>query len=388
MEDLLAGKPKNLVIDAMRALLDPLIQYWGDSEGFAAKARPLLVEAAKGVLNEDEISELLGPLYQQVLRMRALYFRPLTAPLAVDGVLRELEATASENNATGQMAALWLASRAQLGVINYLRSPEGRQGRTTLFSSVEERRQLLQGELGAVDKLTLRRANTILIHYVRGVLGEELSRIHTAALSGYLLEVLRDNAKKAPELGDGAGEAPESSVESAMLSMMTEPVRMAELNDARLRFTQYNDDERSRRFNDFRLRMARVIQDVAPYAPLGLETLYQAIEASLFPYPQPVDYIRPFARPIYTNGSQSTLFGDCTTPQSVEQRYEALFQGRQVNPLILEIAKAFALHAFKSTQETVDKSVLINMDLAREFGWPHTMDDLRRQMPKPGKAED
>ena len=84
-----------------------------------------------------------------------------------------------------------------------------------------------------------------------------------------------------------------------------------------------------------------------------------------------------FARPIWNNGAQSNIFTNATTPQSVQHAYEVQAKERQGNPVVLEIARAFALHNFRSAAQGSKGASLRDVDLKADFGWPTTLDELK-----------
>ncbi len=195
-----------------------------------------------------------------------------------------------------------------------------------------------------------------------------------------MLELLRRAARQPPEILGETSNPPENVEAAHLLGVMTEKVRAAEVNEARARFSRLSDDEKKRRFNSFRREMQKVIRQVARHAPGGLDEFCQAVEAALFPYPEPMDFIRHFARALHTNASSSTLFDNIQTPQGVEQRYEAVLKSRQGNPLVIEIARELALSAFKMSDREEKKAYMREVDLHEEFGWPTSINELHAQM--------
>jgi hypothetical protein len=324
-------------------------------------------------------------LYRQAVRTRALHFRASENPAQLEQLFKELDLAAAKANATLQQGVLWLASRVQQAAIGYLQSGPAKIHTERVLEGVSEKRNALTRPLGTTDQLSLERVEAVLAAFARGVMGPSLSRFEMSALAGHLLERVREAARKPPELQEERMEVPEEGPETALFSALVEPVRAAELNEARARYGRLGDEERNRRYNDFRRRLLRVIAKVAPYAPLGFEHFCQAIEVELFPYPEPLEFIRTFARTVYQNASQSTLFDDAATPQSVEQRYENLLKSRQGNPLVLEIAKAFALRNFQKSNKDAKQAFMRDLDLQAEFRWPVTLEALKAQLKGPGR---
>lgn len=360
-------------------MLEPLESHWGDPDGFVAEALPVLTGDPSGAFTDEGATErLLGQLYRQVLRVRALYFRPISSATALENAYKELEAQAAERHQVSQQVVLWLASRIQHTVLAYLASPRGREALDRLYAEAGRRRERLQRAVGDPEQITLNGINGLLTDFVRDVLGEVISRLETAALAGYLLETLRAAARRPPDLAAAGEEVPEQGPQAGLLGALTDATRTAELNDAQHRFGQLSDADKRRRFNEFRLRLGRSIREVAPYAPLGFEPFCRAVEAALFPYPAPLEFIRAYLRPIYNNGRQSTLFSEVTTPQGVEQRYETLIKSKQGNPVITELARRFALASFQAgasdDEERTDE--LRGLDLRSEFKWPASVREV------------
>ena len=186
--------------------------------------------------------------------------------------------------------------------------------------------------------------------------------------------------RKPPELPGETEEPPENLEAAALVGLLSESVWTAEINEAKLRFSRLGDEEKKKLFNSFRHQLLPVIKRVAHYAPIGLEEFCQAIEATIFPYPEPVEFIRSFARSLHANATQSTIFDNIQTPQAIGQRYETLIGTKQGNPLTVEIAKEIALATFQEDNLEEKKAYMREVDLGEEFGWPSTMKELIEQM--------
>lgn len=383
MESLLAGKPKMAVTNGLRALLPVFQKHYGNPEGFRVEGGAVVQKEMGDIPGGAEpTGRLLLTLYQQVLRTRAGYFRPIESQAALDSAYRELTARSAEEGPLRQ-GVLWLGHRLQQAAIQFLNSNRAEPALERYLKAVRERRQGLRNSLGDPGQLDLERIEAVLGELGMEALGDRLERFDVYALAGHVLEQLRRNARRLPERGRGDNDIPEDSDLGALLAALTEPTRFAELNEARARFARLNDTAKSRRYDDFRRRLGQAIDQVAPYAPMGVDAFSQAVEAALFPYPAPLEFVRPFVRPIWNNGRQSTLFNEATTPQGIHQRYETLKQERQVNTLLLEVARAFAMARFQESDEQEKSRFLRDLDLVKEFGWPEHVGALEQLLGPP-----
>ena len=314
------------------------------------------------------------------MRARGLHFRPIESQAQLESLSRELESQASSSPL--QQGLIWLASRIQIDAIEHLLSDVGRERVVQLLDGVESRRAFILKPLGKSDQLTLDRIEAVLSAYVREVLGDRVERelLQVTALAGKLLEIVRMNVHKLPDIGSTEKNLTEDQSAAHLEGILTEPVRTAELNEARVRYARLGDEEKNKRYNEFRRRLTRLIVHVAPFAPSGLEPFCQAVEAALYPYPERLEFIRTFARNIYNTGNQSSLFTETTTPQSVNQRYDTLKENKQANPLILELAKGFALGGFQESNLEEKKEFMAQLDLKTEFDWPTNLSELKLAM--------
>ncbi|MDH5752105.1 MAG: hypothetical protein OEZ59_06775 [Deltaproteobacteria bacterium] len=377
MKNLLAGVSHSIALGALRKLLDPLEQHWGEPEAFVNTGGPLLASSTSGIIKDsDELREGLNRFYQQIMRFRALYFRPIGSKDTLDKAFGELESRAAKQQDTLQQACLWLSYRIQGKAIEYLKSSSGQETLKRLFDSAQEKRNIIMGKLGDMETITMGKVNGAITGFVRDVMGAELNRIETAALSGHLVEALRAASRRMPDLDPEGSEVLEHSEYASLTSMLGDAVRHAELNDARQRFIRFSDKEKSRRFDDFRKQLRKEIRRIAPFAARGFEQFSQGIEAVLFPYPAPLEYIRAFSKPLFNNGRQSTLFSDTSTEQGVKQRYIQMIEAGNVNRLVLEIAFAIAMASFQRTTVRTTRKELAEFKLDEEFHWPKTVGDL------------
>lgn len=384
MEALLAGKTRSVAIGVLRALVVPLRENWGDLQGFREAGLDVLAREGAGILYDDVQSpEHLDQVYRQVLRARARHFRSIENPAQLEHLYRELDFAAAEAATPLQQGVLWLASRIQLAAVSFVQSPAGQAHLTAVLRAIDDHRTALTRSLADSEHLTLERIEATLSTLSRDILTVTVGRFELYALAGHMLEIARAAARKSPVVGMAAQEAPENQDVTPLLAVLVEPVQIAELNEARLRYARLSEEERSRRYNEFRRQLLPIISEVAPFAPYGFEEFCQAIEAAMLPYPQRLEFIRSYARPLYTNGSQSKLFDEASTPKSVEQRYEAFVRSKQGNPAVLEIAKAFALRSFKHSDQESKRAFMQEVDLHAEFNWPTTLAELKAAMRSP-----
>lgn len=382
MELMLAGKPRAAAIGSLRALVVPLRDHWGDPETFRVAALEVLAKESGGALyDEKESPAHLDQFYQQVVRVRAAYFRPIENPAQLDQLYKELDLAAAKIDSILQQGVLWVASRLQQQAIAWLQKPASEELLKDVLNAVREQRSALARPLANTAQLTLDSVEEALGAFAQQVAKKPMGSFERSALAGHLLETVRDAARRPRKTDVPLDDAPRNDVLTALLAVMLEPVRAAELNEARLRYSRMSDEEKNKRFNEFRRALPRVIDEVAPFAPEGFEHFCEAIETRLFPYPEPMQFIRSYARPIWNSGAQSSIFANCTSPASVEHTYENMSKGRHGNPVVLEIAKAFALRNFRPAEASLPKgAVLREVNLKKEFGWPTTVADLRRQM--------
>ena len=381
MEALIAGKPQAIVIGAMRALLEPMITHWGKPDDFQHEALEVLAREGGGILfDEKESPAHLELLQRQVVRYRGNYFRPIENFAQLDHLYRELDSAAGRVPSTFRQGVLWLACRVQQAAIQYLQSEPADVNRTKVLDSIEDQRNLIIKPLADQDTLTLERIETVLASFSISLLPDAIGPFEAFAMGGHLLEVVRKTVRRPPELPGEIVDTTENLEAAALVGLLSESVWTAEINEAKLRFSRLGDEEKKRRFNGFRQQLLPLITKVAHFAPIGLEEFCQAIEATLFPYPEPVEFIRSFARSLHANATQSTIFDNIQTPQAIAQRYETLIGTKQGNPLTVEIAKEMAMSTFQEDNLEEKKAYMREVDLGEEFGWPSTMKELIEQM--------
>ena len=381
MEALIVGKPHSVVIGAMRALAEPMITHWGMMDAFIEEGLTVLEREGGGIFFDEENSpDHLEKLHRQVVHYRGAYFRAVGNISLLDSIYRELDQAASRANSPFRQGVLWIANHLQEAAIDYLQRPLAEEHRAKVLEAIQEKRNALAKPLADTESLTLERIEAVLAAFALSVLTETAGRFEMFCLAGHLLETVRNAARRPPDPLGGEDEPLENQEAAALVGLLSDPVRAGELNEARIRYSRLSDEEKKRRFNEFRRRMIQIVKLVAPYAPMGFEEFCQAIEANLYPYPEPMEFIRSFARSLHDNGSRSSIFENIQTPQAVEQRYEAMAANRQGNPLVLEIALAFAFNAFQESDLEEKKAAMREIDLKKEFGWPATMEELVEQL--------
>jgi hypothetical protein len=379
MEANLAGKPKPIVQRALRALSAPLQEHWGGPKAFRVAAVPILLREGGSALSDAKDADALAEqAYRMVQRMRALHFRALDNPVQLDTQYKALEqAMGMGPNAIVLQPAFWLAYRLQQAGLNYLRSPEGQNALAKSWAALESRKDLAAKAIAEGGALTLDRLESLIALALQETVMPALNGFNVQMLAGFLLEKARATARAMPELDSLGGTVPPQTREMAVLTALAEPARLAELNEARARFAKLTAEESTKRFDEFKLHLLRVIVQVAPYAVLGFDKFCEAVEAVLYPYPTPLEWIRAFLKPIFTNASQSTIFDDCTTDQSVNQRYQAIRKAKRGNTVILELARALASTKTKAKAAEERQTFLMELDLVKEFYWPTSLDQVK-----------
>jgi hypothetical protein len=377
MEAMLVGKPRSVAIGVLRALVVPLKEHWGAIELFREAGLDVLAKEGGGTLYDEKNSPAhLEQLYRQVQRARATSFRAIESSAQLDQLHKELDLSAAKAASPLQQGVLWLASRLQQQAIAYLQQPAAQEQIAKVLAAIAQQREGFGRLLGKTDQLTLERVEEVLAEFAQQSLGGALGAFERTALAGHLLEKVREAGRRPRKLDVSNDDAPRNDAMTALLAVFMEPVRQGELNEAKLRYARLSEEEKTKRYNEFRRNLQRIIGEVAPAAAEGFESFCDAIERRMYPYPEPLQFIRTYARPIWNNGAQSNVFANATTPQSVEHAYEQAAKAKQGNPVTLEIAKAIALNNFR--QASRGKAVnLGEINLKSEFGWPSTVAELK-----------
>jgi len=381
MEAALVKTPRDTLVRTLRALLEPLYEHWGDAAGFIRDAVPLIREYGGQAFDEKAARATAEQTYQQVIRLRALQFRPCQTREALEQVHERLQ----KGYATTpfRQGCLWLAHRLQDAVLRYLDSTEGQEALDTVHTAVGKRRHEVSELLHGVGNPTLDRIEAALASFIQDVLVDEAEgRFHAYALAGHLIERVRASLRFREDGEVGTTQPGVRSAEGPAFSVLTDPVYNAELNEARQRFGRLSDTERNQRFEAFRKAMGRILPRVSRLAPEGFERFARAVETEMSPYPAPLEWVRTFLKPLYNNAAQSTLFANCNTPKSVHQRFQKVAEERSTNLLVLELARAFAMAAFQDAHADRMREFLTNLDLPGEFGFPTSLEEVRRQRAK------
>jgi hypothetical protein len=378
MEALLANKPKQIVQRALRALLAPIQDHFGDPAAFRVVAVPILMrEGGTALADVKEAETLAEQAYRMTHRLRAAHFRPLDNPVQLDMQYKALEGAASQGpNGPFRHSCLWLAYRLHQTGLTFLRSPEAQNALAKCWTALENRRDLGGKAAAEANNLSLERVEALIVETLREGITPPPSTFNLQMLAGFLLEKGRATARALPELDLLGSVVPSQTREARVLAALAEPCRQAELNEARARFAKLTADESTKRFDEFKLQLLRTIGQLAPYAVLGIDKFCETVEAVLYPYPSHLDWIRAFVKPIYTNASQSTIFDDCPTEQSVNQRYQAIRKAKRGNTVILELARALAFTKTKVKEAEVRETFLTDLDLVKEFDWPTTLEQV------------
>jgi hypothetical protein len=378
MEANLAGKPKPIVQRALRALSAPLQEHWGDLKAFRAAAVPILLREGGAALSDrKEADALAEQTYRMVYRLRAVHFRALDNPVQVDTQYKALEQSAGVGpNATLRQASFWLAYRLQQAGLGYLRSPEGQNALVKCWAALERRRDFADKAMAEGASLTVDRIEAMIGQLLTESVTPALSSFSIQMLTGFLLEKARASVRTLPELEMLSASMPTQTREATVLAALSDPVRIGELNEARARFAKLTPEESTKRFDEFKLHLLRTITQLAPFAVLGIEKFSQAAEAVLYPYPAQLEWIRSFVKPIFTNAQQSTIFDDCATEQSVNQRYQAIRKAKRGNTVILELTRALAFTKTKAKAVEERQAFLTDLDLVKEFDWPTSLEQV------------
>ncbi|MBI4083313.1 MAG: hypothetical protein HY423_11955 [Candidatus Lambdaproteobacteria bacterium] len=372
-------KTREAVLRALKGLYAPLQEFWGDANLFRVAAVPILSRSGMAALADPVKAHTFAEqVYQQVLRIRAAHFRPVTSLPTLDTVYKGV--SNAYMNTPLRQGALWLAYRFQQLAVKYLATAEAQAALSRIYTALDQNRERIATELNASPTLTLDALEATLAGVMRDSLGASMTRFNAGALAGLLVERLRELSRQSPDLGIIPGEVTAGAGDARVLAIFTESARTAELNEARARFARLPEDEKMKRFETFKKQLMQNIRDVAPFAPISFEKFCEAVEASLYPYPYPLEWVRSFLKPIHSNAAQSATFDNCMSVASVHQRYQKLREEKSANVVMLELGKAFALSAFKAVQAESTRQFMKELDFAGEFGWPTTVAELKARL--------
>lgn len=386
MEVNFATKPRQPLMRALRALTPPLLEKWGDPAGFRDTARPILLREGGGALaGTAEADALADQVYRTVTRLRAIHFRPVENTQSLDAVFKGLDPGVNSTTANPIVnGSLWLAYRLQGGAIQFLNSPDGKAALAKAESVLGAPPFPWMRSLGGDNApASLDRIELVMAERLAEGIGLSIGRFNLYAVLGHLLEQGRISARQPPQLALPDAPPREQAPAERLSDALVKPVRDAELAEARARFARLAPEETAKRFEEFKLQLLRMTPQIAQFSPLGFDPFCEAIESVLYPYPAQLEWIRPFVKPVWTNASQSTLFEDRPTQELVNQRYQQLRKAKQGNPVLVELARAFAIERCRSAQQEQAQSFLKDLDLAAEFGWPITLEEMRNQWTKP-----
>lgn len=384
MELNLANKPRHTILRALRSLTPPLVQHWGDPLGFREAASAIVQREGSGALTGQEADALAEQVYRTVVRFRAVHFRPVENVPSLDAVFKGLDPGVNSPTANPLLnGGLWLAYRVQGNAIQYLSSQEGRTALTKAEGALGAPPMgWLRPLTGENQPVGLDRVEITVAERLIEALGTATGRFNLYALAGHILEQARMAARQPPQLAAPDVPPHELTPGERLSDALAAPVRSAELAEARARFAKLTPDEQTQRFEAFKLQLLRMTPQVAQFAPSGFEPFCEAMESILFPYPAALEWIRPFVKPVWTNASQSTLFEGRTTIELVNQRYQQLRKAKQGNPVLVELARAFAIERCRTAEQEQAQVFMKDLDVAGEFGWPTSLEDVRAQWSK------
>ncbi|HUJ75103.1 MAG TPA: hypothetical protein VL359_09600, partial [bacterium] len=329
MEQNLAVKPKAVVLRALRSLLPPLLDNWGDPNAFRVAALAVIMREAGTVFSTAaEADALAEQAYRLIVHLRNVHFRTINSLGVLDQTFKGLDPNITGGSAPAMLqSCVWLAMRIQQAAITYLTSGEGQSALTRTRDGLGNQSLAWVKALTEVQPLTLEKVETALAQKVREALGPQVPAYNARFIAGHIVEGVRQVVR---QLNPGTNDTLRELTAAERFEMaLSDAVRRAELTEARQRFAKLTPDGTLKKFEEFKAGLLRRLGQVARYAPMGFEAFCQAIESEMFPYPAQLEWVRPFIKPIYQNASQSNLFDGRTTIQSVNQRYQALRKSKQ-----------------------------------------------------------
>lgn len=376
MQEFLAGKPEATVRRALQALIGPLMEEWGDVQAFKAAAQPILSREAGGLLpTRNDTEGIAERVWAQVLTIRGTYFRVIASTVDAEDLHKRLDKTfAASPFAQG---CLWLTFRLQHTAINFMASQDGNAARAKAYAAIDDRKSNIEARLKAMNQPSLNELEQLIFEIAKEAI--DGPPFDSGATSGYLLEKIRAAARSSELLNRITAEVAEDPVEIPMLNLFVGPVRDVELDEARTRFSRLGEQDREQRYTAYRKSLVRVVAKTAQYAQLGFEPFCQATENEMFPYPRPLEWIRSFLKPLFTNAASTSIYDNCATPQSIEMRYENLREEKSANIVILELGRALARSRFKEEQTQALIGFINDLDLTAEFDWPRSVSDFLGQ---------
>jgi len=380
-EPLLAGKSRQLILSAVKSLHPILLKTWGHPEAFRGASTTVLIQAlGSEKSNPNEVSALADQIFTMVGQIRALHLRHLQNVHQLQQAHKTLESSMAASPL--RQAGLVLAVQLQQTAINYLSSPEGEKAVQALLPVLEQQRLALARKLAENENATLENVEATLSGICTSVLGKTDTPFLHAALAGRFIEKARQLARLHPSQSETPADFSNNSPEIRIISALADPVRNAELNEARARFAALNEYQKGARYEALRKLMAKHIDRIAAQAPNGFEKFSQAVEAIAFPFPTPLEWVRVFLKPLFTNAQQSSTFDKCRTESSVNHRYQKIKAEKGVNPIMLDLARAFAISNLKIAQAESIQQFINDVDLVTEFHWPLGLGDLKQSLQK------
>ena len=378
MESAVPGSQQEVVLEALKSLLNTLTDNWGVPGRFRKNAGQTLWKRKTSAMGgQEEFQVLAEQVYRLVEQILTLHIRPIYTLEALEKINEKL---APLHTGALHEGCLWLAVEMRRKALEYLELPAADRNYSNLIESLDERRATISRGFMDIPDLTLDSLEYRLVTVTRGAAIKREERFHTLAVAGALLEKARRYARLHPSEKEVPADFSGTTPESRVISALEEPARHAELNEAKQRFSSLENTAKSERYNALRDKMQKNIEKVVAHAAEGFETFCETVESIAFPYPGALEWVRAFLRPLYDNARQSTTFDKCNTELHVQQRYEQLQEERGVNPLMVELSRAFALSTLESVQESSIKDFVYEVDFVNEFGWPADLDDLKKNM--------
>ena len=378
MESAVPSSQQEVVLEALKSLLNTLINHWGVPGRFRINAGQILWKRKTSAMGgQEEFQILAEQVYRLVEQILTLHIRPIYTLEALEEINEKL---APLHTGALHEGCLWLAVEMRRKALEYLELPAGGRTYTNLIESLDGRRATISRGFMDIPDLTLDSLEYRLVTITRGAAIKSEERFHNLAVTGALLEKARRYARLHPSEKEVPSDFSGTTPESRVISALEEPARYAELNEAKQRFASIDNAAKSERYNALRDQMQKNIKKVVAHAAEGFETFCETVESIAFPYPGALEWVRAFLRPLYDNARQSTTFDKCNTETHVQHRYEQLQEERGVNPLMVELSRAFALSTLESVQESLIKEFVYEVDFVNEFGWPADLNDLKKNM--------
>ncbi len=378
MESLIGGKSRQLILAAIKSLHPILLKTWTDRAAYREEAAAALTGSlGTAQTNPNEANALAGQVLLLTSQIRALQLRHIaTAPELVKAA-KTLESTFAASPL--RLGCLTLAAELQHSAIGYLESQEGQTAYTKLVPALDKQRVQIARRFQEAEQINLDQIEAALTSAAGSVLGNTDTPFHHTALVGSLIEKVRRQARLHPSETAVPADFADNSPDVRLISALEDAVRRAELNEARQRFAALNEYQKGARYEALRKTMLNQIDRIAPHAPEGFENFCQAVESIAYPYPALREWVRVFLKPLHTNAQQSSTFDKCRTETSVELIYKKVLAEKGANPLMLHLARAFAVAALKIAQAESIQHFIDEVDLVEEFSWPASLEDLRKR---------